>query len=169
MIVVAEGPSAAGKTTWAARWPAQSLVPETGRVQLPAAPDRGKVARFFVDLNCARWALAIAAERAEGIAVCDGDPLKLHYDHSLARIGRGSWDQFWTSVEASRSVIAHKRLGIADLIVCHVPDETTLKLHQRSDPSRARRNFDVQSSRGIVSGFENLAWKRNCVERSLGS
>ena len=148
MILVAEGPSAAGKTTWVARWPARHVVPETGRVQLPGASEREEVTRLLVDLNCAKWALAIAAEHAAGIAICDGDPLKLHYDYSLARVGKGSWDQFWASVQASRSAISQKRLGIADLIVCHVPDETTLDRHQRSDPSRARRNFDTHRTLG---------------------
>ena len=148
MILVVEGPSAAGKTTWAARWPAELVVPERGRIQRPAAADHDEVARFFVELNCARWSQAIAAEHATGIAICDTDPLKLHYDYCLARTGHGSWEQFQAVVEACRSAIAREQLGIADIIACDVPDDTTLDGRRRSDPSRARRNFAVHGRLG---------------------
>ena len=162
MILVAEGPSAAGKTTWVARWPVRHLVPETGRVQLPGASEREEVTRLLVDLNCAKWALAIAAEHAAGIAICDGDPLKLHYDYSLARVGKGSWDQFWASVQASRSAISQKRLGIADLIVCHVPDETTLDRlnvqirHERRGTSIPTERSGLHSPTGTARSSESI-------------
>jgi hypothetical protein len=143
MILVVEGPSAAGKSTWVARWPERLVVPESGRVAPPASADRDERARFFIDLNCARWSLAVAAEHAAGMAICDSDPLKLHYGYCLARIGAASWESFWAAVAASRSAIACGHLGIADSIVCAIPDEATLVGRRQSDRSRSRRNFDL--------------------------
>jgi hypothetical protein len=148
MILVAEGPSAAGKSRWAAQWPARLVVPEMGRVQPPGGADRDEVARFFVELNTGRWSRAIATERAEGIAICDTDPLKLHYDYCLARVGEGSWEQFQAAVEACRSAIERERLGIADVVVCDVPGDTTLDRRRRSDAARTRRNFAVHRMLG---------------------
>lgn len=148
MILAVEGPSAAGKSTWAAQWPARLVVPETGRVEPPAGADRDEAARFFVELNCARWARAVATECATAIAICDTDPLKLHYDYCLARVGHASWEPFEAGVEASRAAIAREHLGIVDLVVCDVPDDTTLDRLRRSDPARARSNFAVHRTLG---------------------
>ncbi|MEY2518028.1 MAG: hypothetical protein QOJ89_5392 [bacterium] len=158
MILVVEGPSAAGKTTWAGQWPARLLVPETGRARPPAGVDRQAVAEFWVDLNCARWSRAMTIERTAEIAICDTDPLKLHYDYCLARVGKGSWEQFWAGVEACRSAIAGERLGIADLIVCAVPGETTLDRRRDSDPSKARSNFAINRTLGpaLVDWYRTL-------------
>jgi hypothetical protein len=148
MILVVEGPSAAGKTTWTARWPARFVVPETRRAEPPAVADTEKVARYFAGLNCARWSSAIAIEHGEGIAICDTDPLKLHYDYCLARIGHGSWTQFQAGVEACRNAIAGKRLGMADLVICCIPDDAALDRHRHSDLSRTRRNFAIHRALG---------------------
>ena len=87
MIVVIEGISAAGKTTWCrAHWPA--FVREAPP---PAeAPDRASTpaaaARYWAERNAQRWRAAQAREAIDGIAVCDSDPFKLHYVWSLWRI-----------------------------------------------------------------------------------
>jgi hypothetical protein len=121
-------------------------------VQPPAETDRQEVARFFAGLNCARWSQAITTEDSAGTAICDTDPLKLHYDYCLARIGKGSWEQFWAGVGACRRVISCEHLGMADLIVCELPDDSTLYRHRRSDASRARRNFALHRDLGPALG-----------------
>jgi hypothetical protein len=148
MILVVEGPSAAGKTTWISQWPARFVVQEIGRVRPPSAADPEEIAACFVALNCARWEQAIAIEHAEGLAICDTDPLKLHYDYCLARTAGGSWAQFWASIEACRSAIVAERLGIADLVCCSIPDAATLDQHRRSDLKRTRRDFTTHQALG---------------------
>lgn len=79
MIVAVEGPSAAGKTTWC-RTHAAQFVPEympTGAGPDGSTPD--VQADYWVKINSGRWAEAVELERSTGLAICDSDPLKLHY------------------------------------------------------------------------------------------
>ena len=147
MIVVVEGPSAAGKTTWLARWPAADVVAEHGGIVVP--PERAAdEATFWSELNAARWAQALAIEARAGHALCDGDPLKLSYDYCLARIGEAAWSRFDAGVAACTDAITDRRLGIADAIFCSIPDEATLAARRAADPTRRRRNFDVNGRLG---------------------
>jgi hypothetical protein len=147
VIVVVEGPSAAGKTSWLARWPPDEVIPEHGRVVVP--PDRfADEAVFWSEMNAARWAQALAVEARAGHALCDGDPLKLSYDYCLARIGELPWSRFDSGVAACSEAIRDRRLGIADAIFCSIPDEATLAARRAGDTSRRRRNFDVNRRLG---------------------
>jgi hypothetical protein len=141
MIVVFEGPSAAGKTTWAARWPAASVVAETGPVEVPTMLDVDEIAQAWADLDARRWSTAVATEAATGLAVCDTDPLKLHYSYCLARVDAGDWAVFDAGVRACRRAIAAQRLGIADLVACWIPDDAVLVAQREGDVTRGRRNF----------------------------
>lgn len=143
MIVVLEGPSAAGKTTWAARWPTASVVPETGPVEVPTMLDVDQIAQVWADIDAHRWAKVVATEAATGLAVCDTDPLKLHYSYCLARVEAGDWTMFGDGVRAARRAIAAHRQGIADLIACEIPDDATLVAQRDADPTRGRRNFEL--------------------------
>ena len=80
MIVAVEGPSAAGKTSWC-RANAPDFVAEYTPVG--NRPDAEQPARFWTGVNSQRWSNAIELETATGTAICDSDPLKLHY--SLAQ------------------------------------------------------------------------------------
>lgn len=79
MIVVMEGPSAAGKTTWC-RTHCPDSVSENVSENL-AAPDLydepQAVAHFWVEFNAKQWQTALQIEKQTGIACCDGDPLHL--------------------------------------------------------------------------------------------
>jgi hypothetical protein len=79
MIVVVEGISASGKSTWYARHGGSHVVPENGRIA--GAPDRVAdptgAAAFWAERNIDRWQAALAVERTTGHALCDTDPLKL--------------------------------------------------------------------------------------------
>jgi len=140
---VVEGPSAAGKTSWVSRFDTRIAIPETGRVEPPPALSPEGRADFWVDKNCPRWAAAIEVERVYGAAICDTDPLKLHYDYSLARAGAGSWEQFELSQARCRDAMERRHLGIADIVLVSLPDDTTLERHWRSDTTRSRRNFEL--------------------------
>lgn len=148
MIVVVEGPSAAGKTTWTARHcdPAV-IVAETSAAEAAAAPDQREhpqaAARFWARLNSARWEQARRTEEAHGIAVCDTDPFKLHYAWTLWRTGHANRGHWATALEASRPAFDEGRLGLADLILVTIPGQDALIRRRDGDQSRRRRNFDL--------------------------
>ncbi len=148
MIVVVEGPSAAGKTTWANAHGSDLVIAESGRAEPPAELSDTGLARFWTDLNCRRWADAVQMELAGGLAVCDTDPLKLHYDYCLARIGMVSWERFAIGVDAVAAAIGSRLLGIADLMLVNIPDDKTLERQRDADPKRGRRNFDLHRRLG---------------------
>ena len=111
MIVALEGPSAAGKTTWLRRLvPPGHIIAEHGRIELPSVRV-GDEAAFWAELNAQRWQHAVAVEGSTGRAFCDGDPLRLHYDYGLARVGLLPWERFEADVAACRSEIRDRRLG----------------------------------------------------------
>jgi AAA domain-containing protein len=148
VIVVVEGPSGAGKTTWTRRHcdPAV-IVAETSAVEAAAAPAQRDqpqaAAEFWARLNSARWRQALRIEEAHGIAVCDSDPFKLHYPWTLWRTGHASRSDWTTELEASRRAFEAGRLGIADLMLVTIPDRDTLVRRRAKDKSRLRRNFDL--------------------------
>jgi hypothetical protein len=145
VIVVVEGPSAAGKTTWTARHcdPAV-VVAETTAAEAAASPeDPLAAAEFWARLNSARWERAQRIEQAFGVAVCDSDPFKLHYAWTLWRTGHATWDDWTCALEASRRAFDAGRLGLADLILVTIPDTATLSRHREGDRSRRRRNFGL--------------------------
>lgn len=147
MIIVVEGPSAAGKTTWIAA----HCQPDTVIAETPAgpAPDRtadpGGAAAHWAAVSAARWHAARLAEQRAGTAVCDTDPLKLHYVWSLWQTGHVSRRQWQSEVGAARELFALHRLGIADLILVEIPDLATLAARRRADPTRLRSRFELHA------------------------
>jgi len=119
MIVVVEGISAAGKTTWCHKHAAEVTIPEAGPCD--GAPDpvldpRG-AARFWVEQGARRWTAACEMERSRGIAVCDTDPLKCI---TLGRCGRSALrpnGTGWKSVprRVKRSLVRGLDLGMSIL------------------------------------------------------
>lgn len=99
------------------------MVAEIARIEPPAAASDGVLARFWNDVDCRRWAEALEVESESGLAICDTDPLKLHYGYCLARIGVASWDRFEAGVAAATDSVGSCRLGIADLVLVSIPDE----------------------------------------------
>lgn len=142
MIVVLEGPSAAGKTTAAHRLGLEAVVPETVGLEPPVG-DAHAVAAFWAEANAVRWRRAVDTERRFGRAVCDTDPLKLHYDYCRFRIGELDRGHLVAGVAACRRLIDERRLGIADLVLCSIPDEDALSRQRQGDPTRSRRHFEL--------------------------
>jgi hypothetical protein len=142
VIVAVTGPSAAGKTTWCRRHHAEDLVAEYAPTGVE--PDDGDLpaqAAFWCAVNCRRWQAAIARERASGLAVCDDDPLKLHYSWSLVRTGVASPERWTFELAANRAAIAAGRLGFADVVLVSLPSVAELRRRRDTDPTRRRRNF----------------------------
>ena len=86
MLVVIEGASAAGKTTWCRRFASGRVLlegeptadPEPIGASEPVPPHPRLTARYWTDRNRMRWMLACAMEKDLGWVVCDTDPFKLH-------------------------------------------------------------------------------------------
>jgi hypothetical protein len=101
---------------------------------------------FWVSRNTDRWQVAIRLEQATGLAVCDTDPLKLHYTWGLWQLGeidRKSWD---LAVNATRQRVAAGVLGLADLVLVSQVAPEELASRREVDAARTgrrRSKFDL--------------------------
>jgi len=143
MIVAAEGPSAAGKTTWCRTIVAEFVAEYTPTGLEPNRSDPDTQARYWTEVNVDRWAQAIALERRTGVAVCDSDPLKLHYSWSLARIGEAPVARFLRELAAVREAMSRREIGFADAVFLTLPDEAVLRRQKDGDAMRSRRAFEL--------------------------
>jgi hypothetical protein len=100
---------------------------------------------FWTERNMTRWTHACEAKAEYEVAVCDTDPLKLHYSWCLARAGLTSTDDFACQLPLTRRAIEARRLGLADLVSCKIPSPDTLRRQKEHDTTRSRRNFDVNA------------------------
>jgi hypothetical protein len=145
MIVVVEGPSGAGKTTWC-RLHVSDFVPEYASTNAePDGSDLVAQASFWASVNSHRWMQALDLERRGGLAVCDSDPLKLHYSWTLARIGAAPWTRFEHDLDATRRAFAAGTLGLADLVMVSIRPPAVLLRQRDSDLTRRRHSFDLHS------------------------
>lgn len=145
MLIVVEGISASGKTTWCRKHAAAFTVPETGpRDDAPdAILNPAATARFWVDEGERRWQSACAVERSRGVALCDTDPMKLHYIWSLWHIGVAE-ERVWQAQHvATRDAIADGRIGFADAYLVKPIDPKRARQQRDADPTRSRRNFEL--------------------------
>ncbi len=136
------GPSASGKTTWCRRHHLDDVVGEYSPTAAePVDADMATQAAFWCEVSCRRWQEAADRERASGLAVCDDDPLKLHYSWSLVRVGEASRQLWIHEVAVHRAAIAAGRLGFADVVLVSLPPIDELHRRRDADQARRRRNF----------------------------
>jgi len=145
MIVAVEGPSAAGKTTWCRATRRQFVAEYTPTGKEPDGSDPAEQATYWAQVNTQRWTQALALEDATGVAVCDSDPLKLHYSWCLAAVGAAPITRFERELAAVRKMFTGRHLGFADVVLLSVPDPQQLVLQRAGDPSRRRRHFDLHA------------------------
>ena len=147
MIVVVEGPSAAGKTTWCRTHFPEWTVWEHTVLDSARAPDRKTdpmaAAEYWANFNRTRWRQALEIEAEYGIAVCDTDPFKLHYVWSLWRIGKGECLDWDYEAQLNREMFAAGEIGIADLVLVSLPDADTLRQRKGDDSTRRRGHFEL--------------------------
>ena len=94
-------------------------------------------------MNVDRWSAALRLEAATGTAVCDSDPLKLHYSWSLARNRRRASRAVPAGAGRVRRAVGRGELGLPDLALVTIPDPADLQHRKDHDPSRRRRHFDL--------------------------
>ncbi len=146
VIVAVEGPSAVGKTTWC-REHASVLVEEYSPTGVePDGLDAAYQAAYWVGVNSGRWRAAVDLESRSGTAICDSDPLKLHYSWSLARVGAAPWSRFEHEFTQARCAFASGNLGFADLVLISIPATAILQAQCDADTSRRRKNFALHST-----------------------
>lgn len=143
MIIVIEGISAAGKSTWCAAQGGDAVVPEHGRIaDAPGAESsEAEVARFWAARNVDRWRAALATEQRCRTAICDTDPLKLHYTWGLRQLGVVSERHWQAAVAATRHTIAAGEIGFADAYFVQPVDPAVATSRAAGDVRRTRRNF----------------------------
>jgi hypothetical protein len=139
MIVVVEGPSAAGKTSWCHRYVGRFVAESRGPGRLPT--DEVALARHWVRTGMQRWAAAGELEREDGVAFCDTDPVKLHYSWGMAALGFAPKARFDRELAVTREAFRSGRLGFADAVLVGLPDTETLQRRRDGDATRRRRNF----------------------------
>jgi hypothetical protein len=150
MIAVIEGITAAGKTTWCRRHARGITVWEpSSRLRYLAPPgSTPEAAPFWAEVQSRRWATALRVESRAGVAVCDSDPLRLHYVWSRWQVGHAERVHFEREAAAARQRVVLGRLGFADLVVVARADEETARANARRDGSRSRSGFELHVQLG---------------------
>ncbi|SCX21451.1 hypothetical protein DSM25558_2933 [Agrobacterium sp. DSM 25558] len=144
MIIVVEGISAAGKTTWCRQHASQNLIKESYPEKRPDRhADPIEAARLWTEWNSKRWSDALAMEQATGVAVCDTDPLKLHFSWALWQISEAPEAEWLANLEFAREAIQNRRLGFADRYLFKRIDSQVAQQQRDRDTARPRPNFDL--------------------------
>jgi hypothetical protein len=164
VIIVVEGPSGAGKTTWCrthgGRFGLLEALPDHSTV--PREPEAA--ARFWVERNVARWQEVLRREQRDGLVVVDVDPFKLHYVWTLWRTGQVPELEWDLQREASRKAFSAGDYALADLYLVSDIDEATLRARRDADTTRARGGFE----RHVRLRDALLRWYRAIDELELG-
>ncbi len=142
MIIVVEGPSGAGKTTWCrTHGGAYALLEDLpGHATVPKELEAQ--ARFWVERNVVRWKRVLERERRDGLVVVDVDPFKLHYVWTLWRSGQASQQEWDLQREASREAFSAGEYALADLYLVSDVDEANLRARREADTTRACHAFE---------------------------
>ena len=143
MIVVVEGPSGAGKTTWCREHGGPFALLESLPDHSVVPTDDEAAARFWIERNAARWSQVHEREFRDGLVVVDTDPFKLHYVWTLWRAGRATRRQWELQRDAARDAFAEGRQGLADVVLVSDVDVATLRARRDGDATRTRRNFET--------------------------
>jgi hypothetical protein len=142
VIIVVEGASGAGKTTWCRRHGGTYALLESlpDHSTVPTEPQAA--ARFWVERNVARWQDVLEREARDGLVVVDTDPFKLHYVWTLFRTGQITEIEWTMQRDAARDAFAAGRYALADAFLVSDVDDATLRSRRDADTTRTRRNFE---------------------------
>lgn len=156
MIIVVEGPSGAGKTTWCRTHGGAHALLEAlpDHATVPTEPEAA--ARFWVERNVARWQEVLAREARDGLVVVDTDPFKLHYVWTLFQTAQATELDWTMQRDVARNAFAAGRYALADVFLVSDVDAATLRARRGNDPSRSRRNFE----RHVLLRDSLLRWYR---------
>ncbi len=161
MIIVVEGISAAGKSTYARLLGEATWVPEFEEEGTPPAvesPAEEKAA-YWIAHNERRFARALEVEAEHGYAICDTDPFKSHFDWCMARAGFTTMDVFNAAMPMARASFGAERLGFADLYLVKRIAPEVARRQKEGDATRSRSNFETHLALQphLMDWFEALA------------
>jgi len=142
VIVVVEGPSGAGKTTWCRRHGGPYALLEDLPDHAAVPSDPHAAASFWVERNAARWEEVLRRERRDGLVVVDTDPFKLHFVWTLWQSAQTTELEWKMQRDGMRDAFAAERCGLADLVLVSDIDEATLRARRSADTTRTRGNFE---------------------------
>ena len=142
MIIVVEGASGAGKTTWCQTHGGTHALLESLPEHSTVPPEPQAAARFWVERNVARWRDVLEREARDGLVVVDTDPFKLHYVWTLFRTGQITEIEWTMQRDAARDAFAAGRYALADAFLVSDVDDATLRSRRDADTTRTRRNFE---------------------------
>jgi hypothetical protein len=144
-ILVAEGPSASGKTTWCREHFPQGFVEETAETMQAPSPyaEPREAAAFWVERNIQRWQAALELEKRASIAVCDSDPLKLYFSWALWKAGAQDSTLFEIEAPLYRKAIEERRIGFADCVVWLEAPADELRRRAKADATRQRKRHEL--------------------------
>jgi hypothetical protein len=142
VIIVVEGPSGAGKTTWCRTHAGANALLEALPDHATVPSDPKAAARFWVERNVARWQQVREREARDGLVVVDTDPFKLHFVWTLFKTGQVSEVEWTMQRDAAREAFAQGRDMLADLYLVSDIDAEALRARRDADSSRTRRNFE---------------------------
>ena len=100
-------------------------------------------ATFWAERNVDRWQTALAMEDISSWALCDSDPLKLHYIWCLWQIGEASEHDWQIELQATRETITQGRIGFADCYIVGRIDPLLARERAKADTTRRRSNFEL--------------------------
>lgn len=161
MIIVVEGISAAGKTTYSRRFGEPFCVLEfEAEGGIPGMQDAPRVrAEYWLQHNIRRFRAALAIEAERGFAICDTEPFKSHSDWCMARAGFKSMEVFHEAMPLARAAIAAGEIGFADrYLVKHIEPDVA-RAQKEGDKTRSRRRWDMHLALQphLIAWFEALA------------
>ncbi|WP_432199627.1 hypothetical protein ACRAQ7_07750 [Erythrobacter sp. W53] len=144
MIIVIEGISAAGKTTYARQFGDGRWLPEMPVKAARPSNDAPLAdhAHFWAKHNIARFQKALEIERQHGFVICDTDPMKIHYAWCMERAGFEWPDKFDVARPVVRQAILERRIGFADLYLVKQIEPDVARQQKENDPTRRRGNFE---------------------------
>ena len=158
MIIVVEGPSGAGKTTWVQRHGGRFGLLEQLPDHTTVPTDPEQAARFWVQRNVARWQEVLERERRDGVVVVDTDPFKLHYVWTLWRTGQATEREWILQRDVAREAFATGRYGLADLFLVSEISMDELRRRKDADPTRTRHSFEhhVQLRDSLLAWYRSI-------------
>jgi hypothetical protein len=142
VIIVVEGASGAGKTTWCRTHGGANALLESLPDHATVPTELRAAARFWVERKIARWQEVIAREARDGLVVVDTDPFKLHFVWTLFKTGQVSEVKWTMQRDVARDAFAGGRYALADVFLVSDVDDATLRARRAADTSRTRSNFE---------------------------
>ena len=115
--------------------PREAARPTSGTPERP--PGSGRTGIAGVGRKQSPW------RRDLGVAVCDTDPLKLHFIWAMRQIGEVAESHWTAQLKFTRQALYDRRLGFADRYLFKQISPDVAQAQRDHDASRSRPNFDL--------------------------